>query len=140
MPCLRTCWWWTWKWNANGLPLRLPRSCSRYLCAAHSPALNMKSASGIPIMSPMVTPRRRRGKREFALAVRNHVRWAAVAYSRRALPREAHSCENAQMPLEPDPGAIIGGRYELVEKAGRGGMADVWRSHVRGDHGFRRVL
>jgi eukaryotic-like serine/threonine-protein kinase len=44
------------------------------------------------------------------------------------------------MPLEPDPGAIIGGRYELVEKAGRGGMADVWRSHVCGDFGFRRVL
>src|SRR5262249_60273869 len=44
------------------------------------------------------------------------------------------------MPLEPDPGAIIGGRYELVEKAGRGGMADVWRSHVRGDFGFRRIL
>ncbi len=44
------------------------------------------------------------------------------------------------MPVEPDPGQIIGGRYELVEKAGRGGMADVWRSHVRGDHGFRRVL
>ncbi|HTJ45238.1 MAG TPA: serine/threonine-protein kinase [Kofleriaceae bacterium] len=44
------------------------------------------------------------------------------------------------MPLEPEPGHVIGGRYELVEKAGRGGMADVWRSHVRGDFGFRRIL
>jgi serine/threonine protein kinase len=44
------------------------------------------------------------------------------------------------MPVEPEPGQIIGRRYELVEKAGRGGMADVWRSHVRGDHGFRRIL
>ncbi|MEZ4360648.1 MAG: serine/threonine-protein kinase [Kofleriaceae bacterium] len=41
---------------------------------------------------------------------------------------------------EPQPGAVIGGRYELVELAGRGGMADVWRAQVRGDVGFTRPV
>jgi eukaryotic-like serine/threonine-protein kinase len=44
------------------------------------------------------------------------------------------------MPVEPGPGTIIGSRYELLERAGRGGMADVWRGQVRGDAGFTRVL
>jgi serine/threonine-protein kinase len=43
-------------------------------------------------------------------------------------------------PPDPAPGTVIGGRYQLIEVAGRGGMADVWRGKVLGDHGFTRVV
>src|SRR5262249_15127277 len=70
-------------------------------------------------------------------------RWARQFHASRestVRQRRRESCANGSMPVEPDPGAIIGGGYELVEKAGRGGMADVWRSLVCGDFGFRRVM
>lgn len=44
------------------------------------------------------------------------------------------------MPEPPRPGDLIAGRYRLLEVAGRGGMADVWRAEVEGDMGFRRVV
>ncbi|HRC56270.1 MAG TPA: serine/threonine-protein kinase [Kofleriaceae bacterium] len=44
------------------------------------------------------------------------------------------------MVPEPQPGTVIAGRYELVEVAGRGGMADVWRGRVCGDWGFSRPI
>jgi eukaryotic-like serine/threonine-protein kinase len=44
------------------------------------------------------------------------------------------------MVREPEPGTVIAGRYELIDIAGRGGMADVWRGRVCGDAGFSRPV
>jgi len=38
------------------------------------------------------------------------------------------------------PGAILAGKYELIEKAGRGGMAVVWRARTIGAAGFTRPV
>jgi serine/threonine protein kinase len=37
-------------------------------------------------------------------------------------------------------GTLIAGRYSLVELAGRGGMAEVWRADLVGAEGFRRPV
>ncbi|MCC6748121.1 MAG: serine/threonine protein kinase [Deltaproteobacteria bacterium] len=45
------------------------------------------------------------------------------------------------MYVERDrPGAVIAGKYELLELAGRGGMATVWRAVTLGAAGFRRPV
>ena len=44
------------------------------------------------------------------------------------------------MGVKPGPGYVVAKRYELIEVAGRGGMADVWRGRVRGDNGFTRPV
>jgi serine/threonine-protein kinase len=38
------------------------------------------------------------------------------------------------------PGAVIADKYELIELAGRGGMATVWRGVTHGVEGFRRPV
>jgi serine/threonine protein kinase len=38
------------------------------------------------------------------------------------------------------PGAILAGKYELIEKAGTGGMAVVWRGRTLGAAGFSRPV
>ena len=38
------------------------------------------------------------------------------------------------------PGRRIAGKYELVERAGEGGMATVWRAVTLGSQGFARPV
>lgn len=38
------------------------------------------------------------------------------------------------------PGALVANRYELLDVAGKGGMAVVWRAHQHGDRGFARPV
>lgn len=44
------------------------------------------------------------------------------------------------METTDSPGSVVGGRYVLLELAGRGGMAEVWRAEQQGAEGFRRVV
>lgn len=41
---------------------------------------------------------------------------------------------------EHHPGQVIGGRYELTEIAGKGGMATVWKAKLHGVGRFRRTV
>jgi serine/threonine protein kinase len=45
-----------------------------------------------------------------------------------------------QSPAADHPGRLLGGRYELVQQIGRGGMAIVWRALTHGASGFRRPV
>ncbi len=38
------------------------------------------------------------------------------------------------------PGDMVADKYELIEEAGRGGMAVVWRANLRGHAGFTRTV
>ena len=40
--------------------------------------------------------------------------------------------------VKDEAGKVLASRYQLVEKAGEGGMAVVWRAITRGAHGFVR--
>ncbi|MEM7605942.1 MAG: serine/threonine-protein kinase [Myxococcota bacterium] len=40
----------------------------------------------------------------------------------------------------PDIGRRLGGKYELIQLAGEGGMAEVFRAHTLGARGFRRSV
>jgi len=42
--------------------------------------------------------------------------------------------------MEDTPGRVVGDRYTLLEVAGRGGMATVWRALMRGAAGFERQV
>ncbi|MBT8494128.1 MAG: serine/threonine protein kinase [Deltaproteobacteria bacterium] len=45
-----------------------------------------------------------------------------------------------ETPIRHRPGQIIAGKYELIEVAGRGGMATVWKATLHGVGRFRRTV
>src|SRR3954470_20666825 len=43
------------------------------------------------------------------------------------------------LPIKSD-GPVTFGKYQLVERLGRGGMAEVWKARMTGPAGFQRTL
>lgn len=51
-----------------------------------------------------------------------------------------HSSRNSALSKHPAIGRLLGGKYELLALAGRGGMAEVFRATTHGVAGFRRPV
>ena len=62
-----------------------------------------------------------------------------MAYnSKGTMSVEAPKAKKAERGGARKPGARLG-KFHLVERLGRGGMAEVWRAHSMGPKGFRRT-